>query len=78
MMVPTITRTTEEMLMTVPHAIREAALGSACRSADGGVGEFAHGVAGNYYGVYAGVCARGWRDGAAAVYGVCNHSGASS
>jgi phosphate transport system permease protein len=27
MMVPTITRTTEEMLMTVPHAIREAALG---------------------------------------------------
>jgi len=27
MMVPTITRTTEEMLATVPHAIREAALG---------------------------------------------------
>jgi len=27
MMVPTITRTTEEMLMTVPHSIREAALG---------------------------------------------------
>lgn len=27
MMVPTITRTTEEMLGTVPHAIREAALG---------------------------------------------------
>ncbi|QHN05514.1 phosphate ABC transporter permease PstA [Granulicella sp. WH15] len=27
MMVPTITRTTEEMLSTVPHAIREAALG---------------------------------------------------
>ena len=27
MMVPTITRTTEEMLLTVPHAIREAALG---------------------------------------------------
>jgi phosphate transport system permease protein len=32
MMVPTITRTTEEMLATVPHAIREAALGWACRS----------------------------------------------
>ena len=27
MMVPTITRTTEEMLSTVPHSIREAALG---------------------------------------------------
>lgn len=27
MMVPTITRTTEEMLLTVPHAVREAALG---------------------------------------------------
>jgi len=27
MMVPTITRTTEEMLITVPHAIREAAYG---------------------------------------------------
>jgi phosphate transport system permease protein len=27
MMVPTITRTTEEMLLTVPHSIREAALG---------------------------------------------------
>ena len=27
MMIPTITRTTEEMLMTVPHAVREAALG---------------------------------------------------
>jgi phosphate transport system permease protein len=27
MMVPTIARTTEEMLMTVPHSIREAALG---------------------------------------------------
>jgi phosphate transport system permease protein len=27
MMVPTITRTTEEMLATVPHAVREAALG---------------------------------------------------
>ena len=27
MMIPTVTRTTEEMLMTVPHAVREAALG---------------------------------------------------
>src|SRR5947209_5585565 len=27
MMIPTVTRTTEEMLATVPHAIREAALG---------------------------------------------------
>ncbi|HTH52888.1 MAG TPA: phosphate ABC transporter permease PstA [Edaphobacter sp.] len=27
MMVPTVTRTTEEMLVTVPHAVREAALG---------------------------------------------------
>ncbi|MBS1822197.1 MAG: phosphate ABC transporter permease PstA [Acidobacteria bacterium] len=27
MMVPTVTRTTEEMLTTVPHAVREAALG---------------------------------------------------
>lgn len=27
MMIPTVTRTTEEMLLTVPHAIREAALG---------------------------------------------------
>jgi phosphate transport system permease protein len=27
MMIPTITRTTEEMLLMVPHAIREAALG---------------------------------------------------
>ncbi len=27
MMIPTVTRTTEEMLATVPHAVREAALG---------------------------------------------------
>jgi phosphate transport system permease protein len=27
MMVPTVTRTTEEMLATVPHSVREAALG---------------------------------------------------
>ena len=27
MMIPTVTRTTEEMLLTVPHAVREAALG---------------------------------------------------
>jgi phosphate transport system permease protein len=27
MMIPTVTRTTEEMLATVPHSIREAALG---------------------------------------------------
>ena len=27
MMIPTITRTTEEMLLMVPHAVREAALG---------------------------------------------------
>ena len=27
MMVPTVTRTTEEMLATIPHAVREAALG---------------------------------------------------
>ena len=27
MMIPTVTRTTEEMLLTVPHAIREAAFG---------------------------------------------------
>ena len=27
MMIPTVTRTTEEMLLMVPNAIREAALG---------------------------------------------------
>ena len=71
MMVPTITRTTEEMLATVPHAIREAALGLgvpkwrtalSVTSADG--------FAGHHHGLHAGVCAGGGRDGAAAVYGV--------
>ncbi len=58
MMVPTITRTTEEMLATVPHAIREAALGLGVpkwRTVH--FGEPEDGVAGHYHGLHAGVCA---------------------
>ena len=71
MMVPTITRTTEEMLATVPHAIREAALGLGVpKWRTVLLREPEDGVAGHYHGLHAGVCAGGGRDGAAAVYGV--------
>ena len=69
MMVPTITRTTEEMLMTVPHAIREAALGL-------GVPKWRTAISvslrtaspGNHHRMHAGFRARGRRDRTAALY----------
>ena len=67
MMVPTITRTTEEMLATVPHAIREAALGLGVpKWRTTPLGLAAHRFAGHYHGVHAGVCAGCGRDGSAA------------
>ena len=71
MMIPTITRTTEEMLATVPHAMREAALGpGSSEVANGAVRELAYGDAGHHHRMHAGLCARGRRDCAAAVHGV--------
>ena len=71
MMVPTITRTTEEMLLLVPQAVREAAYGL-------GVSRWrttlsitlAHRDLGSHHRGDAGVCPGGGRDGAAAVYRV--------
>ena len=71
MMIPTITRTTEEMLLMVPNAIREAALGLGVSELAVGVIDYAEdGIAGHHHRLHAGICARGRRDGATAVYGV--------
>ena len=71
MMVPTITRTTEEMLLLVPQAVREAAYGL-------GVSRWrttlsitlAHRDLGRHHRSDAGVCPGGGRDRTAAVHGV--------
>ena len=71
MMVPTVTRTTEEMLATVPAnrcARRRLGLGIPKWRTVLSVSA-ADGFAGHYYGLHAGVCACGGRDGSAAVYG---------
>ena len=71
MMIPTVTRTTEEMLLTVPHSIREAAYGLgvprwrtilsiSLRTALPGI----------ITGLHAGLRARRGRDGSAAVHRV--------
>ena len=71
MMVPTVTRTTEEMLATVPKSVREAALGLGIPKWRTVIlGQLANRVAGNYYGLHAGLCASRRRDGAAAVHGI--------
>jgi hypothetical protein len=69
MMIPTVCRTSEEMLLMVPHAIREAALGPGrAQLALGSVDHREDGFAGHYHGLHAGVCARCRRDGPAGVY----------
>jgi phosphate transport system permease protein len=68
MMIPTVTRTTEEMLLMVPHAIREAALGWACPTGARCSPSPEDGVAGHHHRLHAGLCARGRRDGSAALY----------
>ncbi len=71
MMIPTVSRTTEEMLLMVPHAVREAALGLGVPNWRSVLVDHAEdGFAGDYHGMHAGLCARGRRDGAVAVYGV--------
>ena len=69
MMVPTVARTTEEMLLMVPHSVREAALGLGVpqwRSTISVVLRTAR--SGIITGSNAGFCAGGGRDGPAAVY----------
>jgi phosphate transport system permease protein len=68
MMVPTITRTTEEMLATVPYSIREAALGLG-EVEDDAFRDAADGLSGHHHGVHAGVFAGCGRDRSAAVHG---------
>ena len=71
MMIPTITRTTEEMLLMVPLNVREAALGFGCAElAFGSFHHPAHRVAGRHYRLHAGLCPGGGRDRAAALYRV--------
>ena len=67
MMIPTVCRTTEEMLLMVPHAVREAALGAGrSQLALGAVHHREDRLAGHHHRLHAGLCARGRRDGAAA------------
>ena len=70
MMIPTVARTSEEMLLMVPNIIREAALGLglselAVRSFDHSENRFA----GHHYRLHAGVCARGRRNSSADFHG---------
>jgi hypothetical protein len=67
MMVPTIARTTEEMLATVPHSIREAALGLV---AYGIIGEPQDGLARHHHWLHVGLCAGRGRDRSAALHRV--------
>ena len=70
MMIPTVCRTTEEMLLMVPYAVREAALGLGVPNWRIGAVDYREdGVAGHHHRVHAGLCPRCGRDGAAAVYG---------
>ena len=69
MMIPTVCRTTEEMLLMVPHAVREAALGLGVpnwRVSALHYGE--DGFAGNHHRLHAGICAGCGRDGATDLY----------
>jgi phosphate transport system permease protein len=60
MMIPTITRTTEEMLLLVPQALREAAYGLGHSAlADDALDHAAHGDFRRDYGNHAGLCAGG-------------------
>ena len=69
MMIPTIARATEEMLLMVPNNVREAALGLGIpKWRTTLVDHVAHRVGRSDHGMHAGVCARGGRNRAAAVY----------
>ncbi len=63
----------EEMLLMVPHSIREAALGLGVPNVAVGVVDYAEdGDAGSDYGMHVGICARRGGNGAAVVHGFGN------
>ena len=69
MMIPTITRTTEEMLATVPHAIREAALGLGVpKWRTTAFSHPAHGFAGHHHRLHVGLRPRRRRNRPAALH----------
>ena len=71
MMIPTVARATEEMLLMVPNVIREAALRTwHSEVADDSFDLAAHRFGRRDYGLHAGFCARGRRDRSAAVHRV--------
>ena len=71
MMVPTIARTTEQMLLLVPQAIREAAFGlGSFPMAYDNFDYAAYGDLRGYYWCYARICPGSRRNRAAAIHGV--------
>ena len=71
MMIPTITRTSEEMLLMVPRSYPRGGAGiRGCRMAGGGLRDFANRAARGNYRHHAGVCPGGGGDRAAVVYRV--------
>ncbi len=70
MMIPTVARTTEEMLLMVPHSIREAALGLGVPNWRSMLSiTLKTALPGVITGCMLAFATRGGRDGAAAVYG---------
>ena len=71
MMVPTVARATEEMLLMVPNSIPRGCPGTGhSQVANHLVDLAAHRFGRSHYGLHAGVCARGRRNRSAAVYRV--------
>ena len=69
-MIPTVCRTTEEMLLMVPQCGARGGAGAGRAQLAVGAGHYREdGFAGNHYRLHAGLCARGRRDGAADLYG---------
>ncbi len=67
MMIPTVCRTTEEMLLMVPHAVREAALGLGVPNWRSVLSiTVKHRLARHHHRLHAGLCARRRRNRAAA------------
>jgi hypothetical protein len=71
MMIPTVCRTTEEMLLMVPHSVREAALGAGRAQLAIGAGHHVEdGIAGHHHRMHAGLCARCGRNRSADLHGI--------